>query len=71
MSMSLNTKNINADLCVIGGGLAGMSCAFSAARLGLKVVIIQDRPVFGGNASNEVRMWICGLKINNTKKQDF
>jgi hypothetical protein len=48
------------DLCVVGGGLAGMSAAISAARRGAKVVLMQDRPVLGGNASSEVRMWISG-----------
>jgi hypothetical protein len=49
-----------ADLCVVGGGMAGFCAALSAARHGLKVVLMQDRPVLGGNASSEVRMHICG-----------
>lgn len=55
-------KNIvhNADLCVVGGGMAGMCAAISAARSGIKVVLIQDRGVLGGNASSEIRMHICG-----------
>lgn len=48
------------DLCVVGGGMAGLICAISAARKGVSVAIIQDRPVFGGNASSEIRMHICG-----------
>ena len=48
------------DFCVVGGGLAGMSAAIAAARGGSKVVIVQDRPMFGGNASSEIRMWVCG-----------
>ena len=39
----------NYDICVVGGGLAGMCAAISAARHGLKVAIMQDRPLFGGN----------------------
>ena len=50
----------NTDFCVIGGGLAGLCAAVSAARHGLKVVIMQDRPVFGGNSSSEIRMHVCG-----------
>ena len=49
-----------ADLVVVGGGLAGTCCAISAAREGLKVVLVQDRPVLGGNASSEVRLWVLG-----------
>ena len=53
-------KTLKADFCVIGGGLAGLAAAVSAARRGVKTILIQDRPVLGGNASSEVRMWICG-----------
>ena len=53
-------KEITTDFCVIGGGMAGICAAIAAARHGVKVVLIQDRPVLGGNASSEIRMWICG-----------
>lgn len=49
-----------ADVCVVGGGLAGLSAAVSAARHGASVVLMQDRPVLGGNASSEIRMWVRG-----------
>jgi len=45
------------DLVVVGGGIAGSSTALSAARNGLKVALVQDRPVLGGNGSSEVRVW--------------
>lgn len=45
------------DLVVIGGGLAGTCAAISAARQGLTVALVQDRPVLGGNGSSEVRVW--------------
>ncbi len=45
------------DLIVSGGGLAGTAAAISAARQGVKVALIQDRPVLGGNGSSEVRVW--------------
>ena len=48
------------DLVVIGGGMAGVCCAITAARQGIKVALIQDRPVLGGNASSEVRLWVLG-----------
>ena len=48
------------DLCVVGGGMSGLCCAIAAARHGIKVMLIQDRPVLGGNASSEIRMWIGG-----------
>ena len=42
------------DLVVAGGGIAGCSATLAAARLGLKVALIQDRPLLGGNASDEI-----------------
>ncbi len=48
------------DLVVIGGGYSGMGAAISAARMGLKVALVQDRPVLGGNGSSEIRVWAMG-----------
>ena len=48
------------DLVVAGGGISGVCAAVAAAREGCKVVLIQDRPVLGGNASSEVRLWMLG-----------
>ncbi|MBE6554583.1 MAG: FAD-dependent oxidoreductase, partial [Ruminococcaceae bacterium] len=50
------------QLCVIGGGLSGSFAALAAARRGTKVLLIQDRPMLGGNASSEIRMWVRGAK---------
>lgn len=48
------------DLVVAGGGLTGVCCSIAAARQGLRVALLQDRPVLGGNASSEVRLWALG-----------
>ncbi len=48
------------DLVVVGGGMAGTSAAISAARLGLSVALIQDRPLLGGNNSSEIRVHLHG-----------
>lgn len=56
----LVTQNLTCDLVVIGGGIAGTCAAITVARAGTKVFLIQDRPVLGGNASSEVRLWILG-----------
>jgi hypothetical protein len=61
---SLLTPRLQADLVIVGGGLAGTCCAVSAARAGLKVVLVQDRPVLGGNASSEIRLWILGASAH-------
>jgi hypothetical protein len=57
---SLKRITLDADLVVVGGGMAGVCCAITAAREGISVVLVQDRPVLGGNASSEVRLWILG-----------
>ncbi len=49
------------DLVVVGGGMAGICAAVSAARLGCSVALIQNRPVLGGNNSSEVRVGLSGL----------
>lgn len=64
--LNINSKPGKAgkfDLVVVGGGVAGITAAISAARLGLRVALIQDRPVLGGNNSSEVRVHLGG-RIN-------
>ena len=61
-------ESIEADLCVVGGGMAGLCAALAAARNGAKVALVQDRPVLGGNASSEIRMWICGAHGADNKE---
>ena len=58
---------LECDVAVIGGGLSGVCAALAAARHGTDTVIIQNRPVFGGNASSEVRMHICGANCHARK----
>jgi len=49
------------DLVVTGGGLAGCASAIAAAEQGLKVALIHDRPLLGGNASSEIRVHTLGI----------
>ncbi len=56
-------KESEYDFVVVGGGMAGTCAAISAARLGIKVALIQNRPVLGGNNSSEVRVHL-GARIN-------
>ncbi len=56
----LKLVSLAADLVVVGGGLAGTCAAITAARAGVKVTLVQDRPVLGGNSSSEVRLWVLG-----------
>jgi len=61
-------KTHRVDLGVVGGGLAGMCAAIAAARHGASVALMQDRPVLGGNASSEIRMWVCGAHGPNNRE---
>lgn len=56
----MNEINVEADIVVAGGGLAGTFAAIASARLGCRTVLIQDRPVLGGNASSELLVGISG-----------
>ncbi|MBQ8371009.1 MAG: FAD-dependent oxidoreductase [Clostridia bacterium] len=66
--MALTRIHHTCDFCVVGGGLAGLCAGIAAARGGSKVVIMQDRPMFGGNASSEIRMWVCGSDGSNNRE---
>ena len=48
------------DIVVVGGGMAGLCAAISAARHGANVALVHARPVLGGNASSEIRIHISG-----------
>ena len=54
------TVVIKTSMVITGGGMSGVCAAITAAREGIEVVLVQDRPVLGGNASSEVRLWILG-----------
>lgn len=53
------------DFIVVGGGVAGICAALQAARMGVKVALIQNRPIFGGNSSSEVRISTDGSTVRN------
>ena len=61
----LKVEEKDFDLVVVGGGMSGCGAALAAKKAGLKVALIQDRPLFGGNASSEVRVHTLGIKGKN------
>lgn len=61
----LNQVKHEADVCIVGGGMSGLCAAIAAARHGARVILMHDRPVFGGNASSECRVHICGADRHN------
>lgn len=64
----METIEHDVELCIVGGGLAGMCAAIAAARHGTDTLIMHDRSVFGGNASSEVRMHVCGALGENKRE---
>jgi hypothetical protein len=54
-------ENLEFDLVVVGGGIAGCAASIAAAEQGMKVALIHDRPVLGGNASSEIRVHTLGI----------
>ncbi|MCI8387426.1 MAG: FAD-dependent oxidoreductase [Clostridiales bacterium] len=63
-----DTIEHEADICIVGAGAAGLFAAVAAARHGAKVALMHDRPVLGGNASSEVRMWRRGAHGRDNKE---
>jgi hypothetical protein len=54
-------KSMSFDIVITGGGIAGCAAAIAAAEEGMKVALIHDRPVLGGNASGEIRVHTLGI----------
>ncbi|SHI03045.1 FAD dependent oxidoreductase [Sporobacter termitidis DSM 10068] len=54
-------QQVKADICVVGAGIAGVSAAIEAARLGHKVVLLDGLPNLGGNAANGAMGLFCGF----------
>lgn len=57
LMLAANTPEKAYDLVVVGGGISGVSAAISAARAGLKVALVHNRAMFGGNSSSEVKLF--------------
>ncbi|MDR1636294.1 MAG: FAD-dependent oxidoreductase [Treponema sp.] len=62
------TITYRVQFCVVGGGLSGLCAAVEAARRGVKVAVMQDRPMLGGNASSEMRMWVLGARGKDNRE---
>lgn len=64
----MRNEIISAEFCVVGGGMAGLCAAIASARHGIHTVLMQDRAVLGGNASEEIRMQIGGAHGKNNRE---
>ncbi len=52
--------NLEADIVVVGGGMAGVCAAIAATRHGAQTILVQNRPVLGGNSSSEIGVGVSG-----------
>ena len=57
-------RTLEADICVLGSGIAGVSAALEAAQLGRRVVLVDSLPALGGQAVNSIIGTFCGLYSN-------
>ena len=67
LERNMKLVELNCDLLVAGGGLAGCLAAISAARHGAKVVLVQDRSRLGGNSSSEIKMHVVGSNAHKSR----
>ena len=61
---SAAVRKIDVDICVVGAGIAGVSAALEAARLGRKVALVDGLHALGGQAVNSIIGTFCGLYSN-------
>lgn len=66
--MKVTHHRLSADVVIAGGGMAGTCAAIAAARNGAQVILVQNRPVLGGNASSEVRMHMVGANCSGARR---
>lgn len=64
-------RRLQCDICVVGAGIAGISAALQAAKLGRKVILVDSQPALGGQAVNSIIGTFCGLFSNGTHGYQF
>ena len=67
-SQVIKDVELETEFVVCGGGPAGLCAAVAAARHGTKVVLLQARPMLGGNMSSEMRMGVMGAYGDENKE---
>jgi FAD dependent oxidoreductase len=56
-----DTAIVDVDICVLGAGIAGITAAIEAARLGRRVLLVDAAPALGGQAVGSIIGTIIGL----------
>jgi flavin-dependent dehydrogenase len=70
-SKNTPAAHVDADICVIGAGISGISAAVEVARLGRKVVLVDGLPSLGGQAVNSIIGTFCGLFSNGPEPRQL
>ena len=70
-SKDTRVAHVEADICVVGAGISGVSAAIEAARLGRKVVLVDGLPSLGGQAVNSIIGTFCGLFSNGPEPRQL
>jgi hypothetical protein len=65
------SREVGADICIVGSGIAGVSAALEAAKLGRKVILVDSLPALGGQAVNSIIGTFCGLFSNGSHGYQF
>lgn len=53
--------DLEADVCIVGAGIAGISTAYLLARSGRRVVVLDDGPIAGGETGRTTAHLVCAL----------
>jgi 2-polyprenyl-6-methoxyphenol hydroxylase-like FAD-dependent oxidoreductase len=58
---------LRADICVVGAGIAGLSAAIEAAKLGKRVILVDSLPLIGGQMVHSLIGLFCGVFGNSPR----
>lgn len=58
------------DVIVAGGGPGGVPAAVACARLGIKTLLLHNRPILGGNGSSEVGITFDGAEVAHPRARE-
>ena len=60
----MEQDNFDCDVLVVGTGASGMSAALTASLQGLKVLVVEKEPLFGGTTARSGGwLWIPGTRL--------
>jgi gamma-glutamylputrescine oxidase len=60
-------QTVDCDVCVVGGGLAGVSTALNLAERGLSVVLLEEHSIGWGASGRSGAQAICGVACGEAK----